>query len=798
MPRELASIIIPDDAWRWVALAAAVVLVPLAVLALRPGATRKQTTAVALGLRTLGIGLLLFCLLDPQWTSPHAKPGANLIAVLVDNSASLTITDAGAKQTRGQAVKDALTSPDSHWLATLAEQYQLKPYIFDTTLRRVQDFSELDFSGERTALGTALRKVQDNLSGQPLAGVMVFTDGDATDLAGGIADLGNVPIYPVLIGKAEGLRDIRLEHVDVRQTAFDDAPVAVHAEIAGQGVGAQNLQVAVRSLNAPALKKNEVDPTPTPLNVHLAGDTEPAESDFAWHPLGSGPQFFEVSVAAAGGKSLDEATLANNHRVIMVDRGRPAYRILYVSGLPNWEFKFLNRAVEEDPQLQMVGLIRVAKREPKLNFIGRDPTNLLFAGTDQAKDDSQAADQPVIRVVNAKTPDELRAGFPTSAATLFAYDAVVLDKVEAGFFTNDQLAILRRFVSERGGGLLMLGGVDSLDAGNFQNTALAPALPVYLDRKAPIPQQGELSWNLTREGWLEPWTRVRSTQAEEDSVLTDMPHFLVTNTLNGIKPGATVLATVTDQGSNVFPALIAQNYGSGRVACLTIGDMSTWNFTGDTGHDDLAHFWRQLARWLVTDDPAPVEMKIVQADDGHSVTLRVTAHDQNFRPLDLGNTTVIVSRVATSSADAGAANGTSAPAFEKVTLPADPVPDAPGQFAATFTPRDAGAYLAEAHVLDRDGKVIGTAQSGWVNDPATEEFQSLAPNLALMQDIARRTGGEVIPWDKLDEFVKSLPNRKAPVTDEESHPLWQQGPVFLAVLMCFLAEWGWRRWKGLP
>jgi len=272
MPRELASIVFPDDAWKWVALAAAVVLVPLAVLALRPGSTRKKTTAVALALRTLGIGLLLLCLLDPQWTTPRAKPGANLIAVLVDNSASLTITDAGAKQNRGQQIKDALTSPDSHWLASLAEQYQLKPYLFDTTLRRVRDFSELDFSGERTSLGAALHDAQERLSGQPLAGIMVFTDGDATDLDGGLADLGKVPVYPVLVGKPDGLRDVRLEHVDVRQTAFDDAPVSVHAEVAGQGVGAQNLLVSVRPLNAPAPKKDESDPTPAPQGVHLATD----------------------------------------------------------------------------------------------------------------------------------------------------------------------------------------------------------------------------------------------------------------------------------------------------------------------------------------------------------------------------------------------------------------------------------------------------------------------------------------------------------------------------------------------
>jgi uncharacterized membrane protein len=795
MPRELASIVFPPDAWWWVALGAAVVLIPLAVVALRPAHTGKSTLAVALALRTLGIGLLLICLLDPQWTTPRAKPGANFLALLADNSASLTIKDAGATQTRGGQIKTALTSPDSHWLASLGVDFQLKPYVFDTTVRRVRDFSGLDFTGERTSLGAALAEVQQRLTGQPLAGIVVFTDGDATDLAEITAGLGHTPIYPVLVGNATGLRDVRLAQVDVQQTAFDDAPVSVRAEVEGQGVGAQALSVTVRPLNAPALNKNESDPTPGPQVVHLVTDNNPVDVSFDWHPLGSGPQFFDVSVGAAGGQSLDEATTANNHRVIMVDRGRPAYNILYVTGTVNADYKYLKSALLEDPQMQIVGIIREAKGIPKWDFIGRnaDTVNAFFAGTDQAKDDSQAPDQPVLRADNYRDERErieLQTGFPTSPAKLYAYDAVILSKVEASFFTTDQLALLRRFVAERGGGLMMLGGVDSLDAGGYLNTPLASALPVYLDRKAPALPQGEMTWDLTREGWLEPWMRVRATVTDERQALASAPHVLVSNGLNGVKPGATVLASVTDETGTVFPAFIEQNYGSGRVACLTVGDMYEGRVGDATQMTDLKRFWRQVSRWLVTDDPAPVEMKIEPAADGRSVTLRVTARDENFRPLDMGKTTVKVSRVA--------AAGSTATAFEEVSLTAEPVPDAPGQFAATFTPPAEGAYLAEAEVIDRSGKNIGRAQSGWVDDPDMEEFQSLGPNRPLMEEIARRTGGQVIAWDQLDKLADLLKNHTAPITEDELHPLWHQSGVFLAVLLCLLAEWGWRRWKGLP
>jgi len=792
MSRELASIIFDTGAWRWVVLVAAVALIPLALVSLRPGHTRKGTLFVAFALRTLAIGLLLVCLLDPQLISPRARSGANLFVVLADNSASLKISDAGAKQNRGEQLRESLTGPDSHWLASLAQEYQLRPYIFDSSLKRVRDFSELDFTGERTSLAVALRGIRERLAGQPVAGILLLTDGDATDVANGLPDLAGLPpVYPVPLGNPDGLRDIRLSHVDVRETAFDDAPVSVRAEVTDQGIGSQDLSVSVKPLNPPTLKPGDINPTPKPQTLHISGDGQTAEADFDWHPLGAGAQFFELSVAPPVGKTIDEATTENNHRVIMVDRGRPAYRILYVAGEPNWEFKFLNRALDEDPQMQMTGIIRVAKREPKFEFIGKNGENgnPLFSGFDPT-DDTHAYDQPVVRIVNGRDENDLRSGFPHSAEELYKYDAVILDKVEAEFFTNDQLALLRRFAAERGGGLLFLGGADTMEAGGYLNTPLANAMPVYLDRKAAQPPLGNLTWSLTREGWLEPWTRVRANEADERTRLENMPHFLVSNALNGVKPGATVLAAVTDEANRTYPALIAQKYGSGRVACLTVGDMWMENFGGETGVADLGRFWRQLARWLVTDVPAPVDLKIEPAEDGRSVTLRVKAYDSEFRPLDLGKATVKVSRVTPVDKDGST--------FKSETITAEPVSDAPGQFAATFTPPDAGAYLVDADVVDRAGTNLGHAQSGWVNDPAIDEFQSLSPNRSLLAEIARRTNGQVVPLAQLDQFAQTLPKRYAPITEEDSEPIWHQSSVFLAVLLCLLAEWGWRRWKGLP
>lgn len=799
----ISALTFPHAGWWWVALVAATILAPLAWRALAPTASARdaRTVAVGLALRTFGIGLLALCLLDPQWNARRAVRGANAFAVVADNSQGLQVTDAGADGTRGEQLRTQLGGAGDSWLADLADTFAVRPYVFDRELRRVRDFSALDFNGDRTALVAALRRLAETTNSgnrQPLAGVLLFTDGNATDLPDGPLDLSGVPpIYPVVVG-AGGVRDVRIDRAIVRQTAFDDAPVTVQVDVAGHDAAGAEFRVQLRPLGL-AGRDEIARRAPPAQTIRVPASGEPTPVTFTWNPGGSGVQFYEAVVESAADSNFREATTLNNRRVVMIDRGRATYRILYVSGRPNWEFKFLNRALADDPQLQMVGLVRVARREPKFEFRGRageesNPMFRGFAGEEAAE--APRYDQPVLVRLNARDETELRTGFPVTAEELFGYDAVILDDLEAGFFTHEQLALLRRFAAERGGGLLMLGGVDSLENGKYADSPLAAALPVYLDRPATQPPSGTLRWRLTREGWVEPWMRTRATEGDERTRLAAMPPLSVGNSLAAIKPGATVLAEVEDEAGHTFPALVAQHFGAGRVACVGVGDLWRWGLRGESDQADLARFWRQLSRWLVTDVPARVTVRIERAPDAAvGVRLRVTAREKTHQPVDVANARVTIRRL---DAETRGDEDARAPGFSAVSLTAEPVPDAPGQFAASFPGRDAGAYFAEAEVTGATGEVIGRAGAGWVVDPAADEFRSLEPNRSLLEEIARRTGGEVVPWSALPRLISQLPHRRAPIEETWAYPIWDTAWVFLVVLACFVAEWSWRRWRGLP
>jgi uncharacterized membrane protein len=755
-----------------------------------PAGARRWLCA---GLKALGLAALAFCLLEPLWSSQRARPGANLFAIVADNSQGLLIKDRGESQTRGESLQAMLGQDHAGWQKNLADHFEVRRFLFDSRLTTARDFAGLNFEGRSSALGSALRGLAERFQGRPLAGVLCFTDGNATDLRDTLPELGGLPpVYPVVLGKPGSVRDVALAQVQVSQTAFEDAPVTVQASVAatgfrGEPVRAQLLEASGRMIEERSLRPSRADETLT--------------FRFRWKPDQPGVSFYRLRVdtpaetAAAGQTNQSpEATLLNNSRIVAVDRGRGPYRILYVAGRPNWEYKFLNRALQPDDQVQLVALIRIALREPKFDFRGRvgESGNPLYRGFGaQGREEVERYDQPVLVRQNTRDELELRAGFPRTPEELYGYHAVILDDLEAAFFGPDQALLLQKFVSERGGGVLMAGGAESFQQGGYSRTPIGDMLPVYLDRGSEIKPVGPLSWSLAREGWLQAWARLRDTENDEKARLQAMPGFQVLNWVREVKPGAGVLATVADAQGHPFPALVTQRFGRGRTAALLVGDLWRWGMRDAEARQDMEKAWRQFMRWLVADVPRRVELAVTPSsgDSADLVQLQVRVRDPKFQPLDDATVSIEVQPVMTETANA---------ATNVVRLRAEPSPAEAGLYTAAYVPHHTGGYRATALATNATGGEVGRAEAGWSTDLVAEELRSLQPNTALLEAIARRTGGQVIAADELPEFVRRLPSRQAPVMEPWAKPLWHNPFVFAFALACFAAEWGLRRGRGLP
>ena len=784
---------------QWLLPAAAFVVVSIALLwwSYRHAPASPGLRAACVGLKLLGLLALAACLLEPLWTRQRVKPGANFFVVLADNSQGLQIKDRGTTRTRGESLRSLLVGDAAMpWQAKLDDNFQVRRYLFDSRLQSTRDYSELTFDGRSTALASALKLIAGRYQGQPLAGVLLLSPGNATDLTeGGIDVAGLPPIYPVVIGSSDPINDIALQKIAASQTAFEDAPVTIQGEVSAAGYYGKIVarlvdvtSITNRTTNAGGTTVSNTAPKLIASQTLKApGGGQTAAFRFQIKPERAGLTFYQVDVSPEAG--AEEATLANNSRTLVVDRGRGPYRILYVSGRPNWEFKFLNRALLEDDQVQLVGLIRIARREPKFEFRGREgeSSNPLFRGFgNQSKEEVERYDQSVLVRLNTRDNLELRGGFPKLAEDLYSYQAIIVDDLEAEFFSPDQMALVQKFGSDRGGGLLMLGGAESFREGKYHRTPIGDLLPVYLDNPPDARPPGELRLALTQDGLLQPWARLRDNEPDERKRLTDVAPFGVLNKVRAVKPGASTIATVTDDNKTTSPAVVVHRFGNGRVGAVLIGDVWHWGFKDEASHRDMDKFWRQITRWLIADVPKAIDLQ-TQArpgDPDNAVVLQVRVKDKNFQPLDNASVSLLVRK----------ANAT---ATNAVRITAEASAREAGLFEAVYVPREAGGYHAEAIVNGENGTLVGRAEAGWTSDPAAEEFRSLLPNRALLEGLAKRSGGEIVSADGLEAFAASLPNKKAPITETWSSPLWHQAGVFLFALACFVAEWGLRRWRGL-
>ena len=257
------------------------------------------------GLKAVGLIVLALCLLEPMFSGTRARPGANLFVVLVDNSQSMALKDRGAEVSRGEQAK-ALSAKGAAWPARLGQDFDVRQHAFDAQLRALPDFAALAFDGGASNLAAALRSVARRYQGRPLAGVLLFSDGSATDAqwvdeiaAGGStrpADGSDTrraeripPVYPVHLGTDTPAADLSVESVTVTQTNFEESPVTLAAQVVASGYAGRTVTASLLDEAGKVLERQK---------LRVEADGKPAAVRFSAKPEQGGVSFYRVTAAA--------------------------------------------------------------------------------------------------------------------------------------------------------------------------------------------------------------------------------------------------------------------------------------------------------------------------------------------------------------------------------------------------------------------------------------------------------------------------------------------------------------------
>ena len=729
------------------------------------GRTHRGFRGFLIFLRALALCGLAFCLLKPFVTVYQTSPDDSYLAVLLDESKSMQVTDSVNQESRLSSVNNLLFDPEGGILNSLNEKFKTRLFSFSDVPKRMTPVALTEANGETTNIPAALNDTLDNLQGVPLSGVVIFSDGadasgeDITKLAFRMRDR-KIPVHTVGIGSPEGIKDIEVVKVDAPRTAEEDFPVEIWATIRRKGYGPREVTLRLRD-------ENRVVKT---FNVNLNKERPTRRIRIKFIPRNPGTQKYVVEIPA----ETDEAVPQNNTKKFLL-KVAPSKRvkILYVEGGLRPEIGLIRRTLEKDPNIQLT-----------LRYFTSDTTiGGASDGTDHKFD-----------------------LYPTSKEVLFDYDAIILGNIAASKFTRQQLENTVEFIRTRGGGFLMLGGKHSLGNHNMEdsyiNTPIAQVLPVELELGTPPapsppirrfstpPQRGRRSsipkyaLQLTAEGKADPLMALADEPRENVMLWEKLPTLAGYSRVQRAKAGATVLAVhPTDRNEFGNRILIAtHNYNAGRVMVFT--PVSPWNWQMHLSHEDDSHerFWRQTAKWLTTVQKDQLKLDIPKTSYTLKETVIINASTYNHQ-FELTNQAKVRAIITDE-------NG------RKRELSLEQILGQDGLYTARFIPPRRGEYRVTL-VGTLGGKSLGEQSGLFEVAESYAEFTNAELNAQLLQTLANTSGGRYYTLEDASQMVNHIPLVESATSRLVDEEVWDMPLIFGIVLLLFGLEWFLRKRRGL-
>ena len=720
------------SAWpRWmlfacIAVAAAVVIITLSRRRMLGGAKLALLATLQIAL----VSLLLCLVWRPVLHVERVRDRENVLAVALDTSASMAYDDGPTDATRPQSrLQRAVAALEPDTLAALQKTFEVRLFSFAGRTESLPTLAAVPPPGSQTHVGDALLQLLQTAGSVPLAGIVLVSDGAengetlSEERLAEIASYG-VPIHTVGVGAELIPQDLELEQVRVPQLAPEGATVTASVQIRHDAAATTRLRVydgerllAARELSLPAGS----DLTSYGIEVP-AGDSGTHDLRFTLDPLEG------------------ERDRINNSRAEVLHVPATRRRILYIEGEPRWEYKFLRRALETERSLWLTSVVRTT------------PNKYFRQGVSSG----------------AELPD----GFPTSAAELFAYDAVIVGSFDAANLSVQQHQSLRQFVDKRGGSVLLLAGHNGLSAGGWEHVALSQALPTQLP---PRQGQGVQRATVVRPAIYameSPIIRFDGDQKRNLELWRTLPALADSQPLGRLKPGAVVLLETS--ADRPAPLLVWQRFGQGATYLLGTSTTLRWQMRADPADQRHELFWRQLAHALADTAPARAALTSERTvyEDERQVRLEAQLRDANFEPINDARVELLVAPERDAS----------------YVVPMRLADGGNGRYVASLDAPSTGLYRIDMTAHTPTGEVESATTYVRRDDGALEHY-NLRQNRAVLERIAAVTGGRYWTLDDLDQLAAAIPYSKAGIVERQTLDLWNLPIVFLTLLALKLAEW---------
>ena len=683
---------------------------------------------------------------DPRQTEDELKDAALALdkAPYAEVAKPLTETAraAAVSAARIDMAKGILTHPDLNLMSKLAENYTIRYFGFGERLEPTQGKGETapdalmaaQPTGKATRLGSAIAEAVDRSAGQPIAGILLLTDGisnDGLDPLPVAQRLGerSVPVYPIPLGMP-GAPDVAVRGLIVSDVVFYKDKVPLRVQIASGGYAGRTAKLTV------SLDGQEV----AGRMVNLSGKAQFEEVMFI-PEVKSGNANLEVSLSGMPG----ETNTVNNKFSKSLRVISEKIKVLYVEGKPRWEYRYLRQVLLRDPRLEVKFLLTEGDRD------------------------------------QAVASELYLTDFPEEAAKAFHYDLIILGDVPATYFSRAQMTLIEELVQKHGGSFLMLAGSQYAPV-TYIGTPIANLLPVQLrtegwqgveDSVFPVIPEGAadsavMMLDVPKDRNQELWGRVHP--------MYKLP------ALDGAKPGATVLATISrggTRGGEAYPLIAWQRPGTGKS--LFVGTDQLWRLRFKTGDKYHARFWGQAIQFLTLSRLLGESKRIqIQTDKseglvGQRIAISVNVLSETYEPIKAPSYSLYVDRTS--------------PTKQQTLMRLDAVPTIPGLYQRYYTLDQAGRY--EIRAPGGDPALANTVQ---VTVKAAElEQVERAAQEELLRNMAQASGGRCFAVRDLPKLAQTIAGEEGTTVIRRERELWDLPLAFVTLLALVGIEWFLRR-----
>ncbi|MEE9548882.1 MAG: glutamine amidotransferase [Candidatus Binatia bacterium] len=705
-------------------------------------------SALLILLRGSVYSLLILFLQSPVLVEQSISKLRRPLILLLDTSQSMALPSSqngNLKKSRIDMMKEKLLGGGKSLIDRLARDYDLRLYKFDTKLVPIgaASLNGLGAHGKGTNLLEALKEAEQSIG--DAAGIILLSDGIANgtkEPAGSYSF--SLPIFSVAVGETEGFTDLRIADLLAPELAFRGRKLKLNFTVKAYGLAGRTVPLYfTRGRNLISTRSITIDRDPFEQQL-----------TFTYTPKKIGPHSFSLSLPLQTGEQITQ----NNKKEFKVDVQRDKIRVLTLSGSPSWNYRFLRLALKQDPFIDLVSFV----------FL-RTPTD------------------------SVDVPENQLSLIPFPIDVIFLeelknFDLVIFDNLSyRSYFNTRYLEKVRDFTRD-GGGLAMLGGVNSFASGGYRESPLNEVLPVELDGTGKYETGIQLRPVLEPAGQAHPITRIFPDPRANQEAWKKMPPLTTLNRVVRSK-GEMLLSAAPSGASRGWPLLSVGKFGKGRTLSFMSDDFWRWNFIAmgrkesSQGHQKLI---RQAVRWL-TQEPSIEQVRIISIGGtrrpGEKMEFRVRVLKDDFTPTSHANLRLRII----------------GPDGERI--PVEVVPESvEGEYSAEFTPTKEGSYELQA-AAELSGDLLGKDQKNFLVTLVHEEIEDGRPQVDLFKKLAELTQGEYIPlsqWNEksLERIVDKL-ERLSPsqIGERREIPLsstpW---PVTLILLLLGIEWWLRRSW----